>query len=69
MFALQTGSAGGGSGGNIYLESDSQLTVTGNVYCNGGSASGTGGGGAGGRVHAFYLTGTFHSGKVQAEGE
>jgi len=65
---FQYGHSGGGSGGNIYLKSDVNFELTGRIYCNGGGASSQGGGGAGGRVHAYFLYGNFHTGYIQAKG-
>ena len=45
------------------------FTLTGNLYCNGGSSTGIGGGGAGGRVTVYFtVTGQYHSGFVEAKG-
>lgn len=65
---LQSSTGGGGSGGNIYMHSESGYSLTGNLYCNGGSTTGNGGGGSGGRVHAFFQNGDFHTGFVEAIG-
>lgn len=51
------------------MKSDVMFTLTGNIYCNGGSASSRGGGGAGGRVHAFFQFGDFHTGFIEAKGK
>ena len=60
--------SGGGSGGNIYIDTE-VFTLTGNLYCNGGASSGQGGGGAGGRVTVhFSVSADYHSGFVQAKG-
>ena len=67
LVTLQNSKAGGGSGGNIYIETR-DFTLTGRLYCNGGSSTGTGGGGSGGRVTVYFSNGDYHSGYVQAKG-
>ena len=45
------------------------FTLTGNLFCNGGTSSGQGGGGAGGRVTVhFSVSADYHSGFVEAKG-
>ena len=67
LVSLQNSKSGGGSGGNIYIETR-DFTLTGKLYCNGGSSTGTGGGGSGGRVTVYFSNGDYHSGYVQAKG-
>ncbi|WAR25690.1 hypothetical protein MAR_011394 [Mya arenaria] len=75
------GNNGGIGGGYIHMYATEDIIIsgtvradgkasslTGNIYCNGGVSSSMGGGGAGGRVHAFFQHGDFHSGLIQAKG-
>ena len=69
LLLIQHSKAGGGSGGNIYIETE-DFTLTGWFYCNGGSGSSYGGGGAGGRVTVYFTgAGDYHSGRVEAKGK
>ena len=65
---FQHSKSSGGSGGNIYIETE-DFTLTGWFYCNGGSSTGIGGGGAGGRVTVYFTgAGNYHSGFVESKG-